>query len=133
MPTTHFEIAATNCEVVGQILDAGIASYVAGLDQARDFVFTCSETIELSPSASQIFLRFYILFLIPTLIGWAILYRRGAKASEFFEWGIVAVVVPIIGPLVSPLSFVKIPTVLGRVEMIRYNQETGNRHANDPF
>ncbi len=83
MPTVDFEVVATDCQLAGEILDVGIEAYTAARDSATAYNYICVGNASLSPSPSQIFLSFYIVGLIPTLIGWAILYRQGRLLKSF--------------------------------------------------
>ena len=129
MPT-NFEVAATNCELAREILDVGIEAYKAVRDSATAYSYTCVENVE--PSASQILLTLYVLGLIPTLIGWTVLYCRRAPVDAFFKWGICCVVLPVFGPFVALLGFVKLPEAIARYSVAGSWQEAGNRNADDP-
>ncbi len=128
----NFEVAATNCKLAREILDVGIEAYKSGRDPATAYSYTCVENVELTPSATQIFLTLYVLGLIPTLIGWAVLYRRRAPVDAFFKWGICCVVLPAFGPFVALLSFVKLPEAIARYSVAGSWQEVGNPNADDP-
>lgn len=101
----EFEVIANNCELASQVLDAGIKSYAAMRDLEPSYSFTCAENARPTISAWQFFLSIYAVVLIPAVIGWAVLYRKGARTDKFFMWGIGSVLFPIIMPLVALMKF----------------------------
>jgi len=128
----EFEVASTNCELAQKILDVGIEAYQTAWDLLTTYSYTCVESVSLRPSASQIFLTLYVVGLIPTIIGWAVLYRRGAPTDAFFKWGICCAVIPIFGPFVALLGFVNLSGAFGRFSVAGSLQKAGNRNADHP-
>lgn len=101
----EFEVVANNCELASQILDTGIASHLADHVSKPEFRYICSETVEPSLTAWQIFIALYLVVVIPTLIGWAVLYRRRAPAEKFINLGALSMIFPVIAPIIVLLSF----------------------------
>jgi len=99
-----FEVVANDCKIASQVLDAGIASHLADRVIKPEFQYICSETVEPSLTAWQIFVALYIVVVIPTLIGWAILYRRRTPAENFFILGALSMVFPVIAPIIILLN-----------------------------
>ncbi|MDE2634793.1 MAG: hypothetical protein OXI30_00390 [Chloroflexota bacterium] len=127
----EFEVAATSCELAREILDVGIEAYKAVHNSATAYNYMCVENVSLAPPASQIFLTVYLVGLIPSIIGWSVLYRRGAPAGAFFKWGICCGVVPVFGPIVALLGSGIVSGAFGRSVVIGRLQEVGNRNADD--
>ena len=109
----NFEVAATNCELAREILDAGIQDYVGNLANESEYLYTCIENIKPSLSAWQIFLAIYIALLIPAFICWVVLHRKGASADQLIILGVLSLLMPAIGPIIMLLSLDQKAVALG--------------------
>ncbi len=128
-----FEVSATNCELAREILNVGMDAWTAARDWARSYSYDCVEYVIQTPSASQIFLTLYLAGLIPAIIGWAVLYRRGASPDELFKWGICCVLLPGIGPFVALLGFLHLSGDFGRFPVAGSMQEVDGRNADNSY
>ena len=50
-------------------------------------------------------LGLYVLGVILFFIAWYYLYRKGASPRDVFYWGALALIVPILGPLVTIIFY----------------------------
>ena len=111
----EFEVVANNCELVKQILDAGIDAYAAARVGEPALQFTCMETSEPALGALQICLAIYFTLVIPTLIAWAILYRRGEPAESLCMLGGLSMIFPLVAPIIMLSNFGHSANAGGRV------------------
>jgi hypothetical protein len=102
---TSFEVVATNCELAQQILDAGNEVFKANLANDSELVYTCIEKASRSLTAWQVFLAIYIVLLIPTFVGWVVLYRKGAPSDQLLALGVLSMLLPVFAPLVALMGF----------------------------
>lgn len=133
----EFQVVTNNCEIVSQVLDAGIPSYLADRAVKPEFQYSCIETMEPALTAWQIFLTIYVVALMPAIVGWAVLYFKGKQADKFFKWGALSFCMPLVGPFLALIpvdensGFVNKMAVNRKLGIIRKSPSQGNRHAND--
>ena len=127
----EFEVVTNNCEIVSQVLDAGITSHVADHVTKPDFQYTCIETMEPSLTAWQIFLAIYVVALIPAILGWAVLYLKGEQTDKFFKWGSLSFVVPLVGPLLALVPVDEHSGFILKLAVNRKSPSQVNRYADD--
>ena len=100
MPIVNIEVAATHCDIATHILDAGIASFQDAQVQ-QTFQYTCVEQAQPALTNWQMLLSIYLVVMIPALIVWAILYRKGLGRAEFFKWGVASFLMPVLAPFAA--------------------------------
>lgn len=129
----QFEVVTNSCEIVSQVLDVGIASYVAERAVNLDFQYVCAETTEPSLTAWQIFQAIYVIALVPAFVGWIVLYLKGERADKFLKWGVLAFAMPVAGPL---FALIPVDDRTGFIWILPVNRRAprqGGRHADDAY
>lgn len=116
MPEIRFQIITDNCDVVGRIIEAGIDDTLPAVSSLE---WTCIETapdaagglhsgmVGFAPSfvAIELTMLAGLLSFVLIPLAWIALYRRGAPARDLLFWGALAVVIPLLGPLVALLFY----------------------------
>ncbi len=114
MPTTHIELTGISCQIAGRILDAGV-------DQVRH-LFADGDVLNyrcianewnttsgsfafgqasVEPPEWMGFVLVYVFCVLMLLVAFYHLKRRRASPRDVFYWGALAMLVPILGPLVT--------------------------------
>lgn len=130
MPS-EFEVVTNNCEIVSQVLDAGIASYVAERVAQLDFQYTCIEILDQSLTTWQIFLAIYVVALIPAIIGWAVLYIKGEPTDKLLKLGFLSFMMPLFGPLLALIPLDEHSGFISKLAVARKTSRQGNQHADN--
>ena len=115
MPTIHIELSGLNCRIVQHIFDAAFEKLSYELSKVVDAVYYSCEVGGVKsawgefhpgiysprPSVWIVVLGLFVLSVTMLFAAWCFLYRRRASSRDVFYWGALALIVPILGPLVT--------------------------------
>lgn len=119
MPTIHIELSGLNCRIGSDIFDAAFDVMSEALSAVVDTVYYSCKVSDSTSSWGEFHpglyspepfvwpeaLGLYLLSLILFFIAWYNLYRKGASPRDVFYWGALALIVPILGPLVTIILY----------------------------
>ena len=113
MPTISIELSGIDCLDAANIIRSGV-DQVRHLFSDGDVInYMCTESwggkkrgaIQIEPDYWSPELlgvaEFYILCLFALLAAFYFLHRRRASTRDVFYWGALALIVPILGPLIT--------------------------------
>jgi len=118
MPTTNIEVTGINCHQARAIVSAGVDHLRSQFLADPSLIFDCIVNGQIVDSTKygnvdsslvwDILVEvagLYIICSIALFAAWYYLLRRGASARDFFYWGALALIVPILGPLVTIIFY----------------------------
>ena len=113
MPTIDIELTGINCGDARQILQAGAESAQQLLSEGFALDYICNRNatdfsggsiqigqVNLDMPVMTVVAGLYIVCALVLLAALYYLHRRGATTRDVFYWGALALIVPILGPLV---------------------------------
>ena len=118
MPTTQIELTGISCHITGRIIDAGVDQVGQLFSDGDVFNYRCIANEWNSSGGSIAFEQTY--FRPPEWMGFVVIYvfcvlmllatfyylrRRQASPRDVFYWGALALIVPVLGPLVVLLFY----------------------------
>lgn len=113
MPTTQIELTGISCHIAGRIIRAGVEQLGQLFSDGDVFTYNCIAN-DWNETAGSIsfgqtyphppdwigFVVIYALCVLALLTSLRYLRRSGASVRDFFYWGALALIVPVLGPLV---------------------------------